>query len=189
MQYTRLLAFSAALAASVASTSASGFPACGFIIPDEVGLRQENGNECSILIENKENYGSLDYIHIYNQASLTETLSDETYFTSTENGQYFVSEEINDPRLTLNTLKQSPAKKIELGDINGYEGHAIYFLQTLPPEHQGNNSYSMQISCTLIAIGNKDKSLKARVCAPTKENESSSLKKITSTIYRIKPIQ
>jgi len=186
MSYKKIIALTIF---SVASSYSLAFPACGLNIPDGIGLQQESSDECSILIEKKINFESLDYFHIYEHTGVAELLSDNTYFINNKEAPYFVSEEINDPKFTIHTIKQDQAQPIQFGKFHGYEGFAKYFIQILPTESQQDTSYPSSISCAFIVAGSDEKSFKMRTCFPSTASGMLELGNIVSAIKTIQPLK
>lgn len=170
------------------SASVGAFPICGFDVPEtgDLHFRKEDG--CSVSVQNKKNYAALDYLTFYDHSGIDTLLSDDTFFIQEDGASYFVSEEVDDPKVTIHARHQQAAKSISFGGMSGYTARADYFLQVLPDwKDRKDSGYSLNISCVFIAAGNQQKALKTRFCVPESLEGSRQMALYKSLVTKIRP--
>jgi hypothetical protein len=170
------------------SASARAFSTCGFDVPDAANLHFHREDGCSVSVLGKKNYAGLDFLEFYEHRGIDELLSDDTFFITEDGKKYFVSEEVDDPRITVNVIRQGAATPISFNGLSGFSAKTGYFVQVLPNgEERKAASYSLKISCTFVAAGNQQKSFKGRFCVPETVDGRRLMATYRSLITKIHP--
>jgi hypothetical protein len=170
------------------SVSANAFTVCGFDVPEGGDLHFHEEDGCSVSIQGKRNYAGLDYLKFYSHSGIDTLLSDNTFFIQENGANYFVSEEIDDPKITISTKHEGAAVPISFNGMSGYMAEVDYFVQVLPGWREREESgYSLNISCVVVAAGNRQKAFKTRFCVPTTGGESRQMFLYKSLVTKIKP--
>jgi hypothetical protein len=170
------------------STSVSAFPVCGFDVPDGDDLHFHKENGCSVSIPGKKNYAGLDYLTFYDHSGIDKLLSDDTFFIQERGASYFVSEEFDDPKVTVKTKSEAVATPISFNGMSGYTAEVDYFVQFLPNWNGRRDSgYSLNISCTFVAAGDQQKAFKTRFCAPQTDAGRRQMALYKSLVNKIQP--
>ncbi len=160
---------------------------CSFTLSIDGKGSLEQKENCDF-VWNKYNYGGLDNFYTYNNDSLLTTLSDETLFRRGDKSSYFVSENIDTPKVIIKTLSQSPATPLKFNGMTGYMGRTEYFIQTLPSSNsEPQKFYSGNISCLNFAAGNEVRSFSTRVCAEKNKQGFAQLHKYEQILKGIRP--
>ncbi|WP_124483621.1 hypothetical protein [Burkholderia stagnalis] len=149
------------------SASAAAFTACGFNIPDDGGLGLKVDDGCTYVVQGKRNYAKLDYLGFSGDMSIQAMLSDNAYFVEENGEHYFISEDVEDPKVTIKTIKMDPAKPVSFNDMTGYTASGEFFVQVLQDwKNREKSNYSLKLSCTFLAAGDEKKSFRSRFCVP-----------------------
>lgn len=174
--------------ALVFSASASAFPVCGFDVPDGDGLHFHKEDGCSVSVQEEKNYAGLDYLTFYDHSGIDKLLSDDTFFIQEDGVNYFVSEEADEPKITIKIKHQEAAKPISFNGMSGYTAGADYFVQVLPGwKDRKDSGYSLNISCTFVAAGNQQKAFRTRFCVPQTMAGSKQMTLYKSLVTKIQP--
>jgi hypothetical protein len=182
------LKLSGLIGAVAFSASVGAFPVCGFDVPEGGDLRLYKDDGCSVSVQDKKNYAGMDYLTFYDHSGIDKLLSDDTFFVQEDGANYFVSEEADDPKITIKTKHQEAAKPISFNGMSGYTAGADYFVQVLPGwKDRKDSGYSLNISCTFVAAGNEQKSFKTRFCVPQTAAGSRQMTLYKSLVTKIQP--
>ena len=170
------------------SASVGAFPVCGFDVPEGGDIHLQKDAGCAVSVRDKKNYAELDYFKFYGHGGVDKLLSDDTFFVQEDGANYFVSEEVDDPKVTVNTKYQEPAKPIAFNGMNGYTARADYFVQVLPGwKDRKDSGYSLNISCTFVVAGNQQKAFKTRFCVPQTTAGNGQMDLYKSLVTKIQP--
>ncbi|KVL72946.1 hypothetical protein WJ49_18460 [Burkholderia ubonensis] len=94
-------------------------------------------------------------------------LSDNTYFIEEGGEHYFISEDVEDPKVTIKTIKMNPAKPVSFNGMTGYTASGEFFVQVLQDwKNRKKSNYSLKLSCAFLAAGDENKSFRSRFCVP-----------------------
>ncbi|WP_146055211.1 hypothetical protein [Paraburkholderia eburnea] len=186
MAASKLIAF---LGTLVFSASALASSACGFAIPDDGAMKLQVDDGCTYVIQDKKNYARLDYLGFSDSRSIQTLLGDDTYFIEENGAHYFISEDVEDARVTIKTLHLDPARPVSFNGLTGYAGSGEFFVQVLPAwQNRKEGGYSLKLMCSFMAAGNDKKSFRSRLCVP----ETAAGKKLAESYYAklmaIKPL-
>ncbi|WP_157653884.1 hypothetical protein [Burkholderia ubonensis] len=155
------------LGALAFSASAAAITACGFTIPDDSGLNIKVDEGCTYVVQGKKNYAKLDYLGFSGDVSIQTMLSDNTYFIEEGGEHYFISEDVEDPKVTIKTIKMNPAKPVSFNGMTSYTASGEFFVQVLQDwKNRKKSNYSLKLSCTFLAAGDENKSFRSRFCVP-----------------------
>jgi hypothetical protein len=182
------LAKIAALAAvGLASQAVHAYTQCGMSLPDSAKEFFGMSEECEISFHHGVNYSNLNYLEFSNKSGVSEILNDSTFFANFDYRNYFVSEEVDDPRVTIKVLGQEEAQPIQVSGMYGYQGKSTLFVQVLPAANQKKSRlFSGRFSCLTVAEGNNQKSFKGRFCAPDNSTGRDQLIRFKSVLNEIK---
>ena len=185
MRSSKLAALFGAL---VFSASAGAFPVCGFDVPDGNGLHFQKEDGCAVSAQGKKNYAAMDYLTFFDHEGIDQLLSDDTFFIQENGEHYFVSEEVDDPNVTIKTQHQEAAKPVTFNGMSGYTARAEYFVQVLPGWNDAKDGgYSLNISCTFLVAGNGQKAFKTRFCVPQSVAGNKRLTLYNSLMMKVQP--
>jgi hypothetical protein len=181
------LAKIAALAAvCLVSQATHASTQCGLNWPDGAKEFFRMNEKCEISFDHDVIYANLNYLTIYDKSGFREILEDSTFFANFDGKNYFVSEEVDDPRVTIKVLGQEEAQPIQTSGVRGYQGKSTIFVQVLPAAGQKKSRlFSGRLSCLTVAEGDDHKSFKGRFCAPDNSAGRSRLIRFKSVLSKV----
>jgi hypothetical protein len=156
---------------------------CGLILPNDTNSILKMNKRCEISIV--PNYANLSYFTLVNNEGVDSLLLDDTFFAKFNGKNYFVSEEINDPRVTVTVVNQEEATPIHTSEIHGYRGRSILFVQMLSKSRTSEPPFSGKVSCLTVAEGNEQTSFKTRFCSPLNSNGKKQMTRFESVLNKI----
>ena len=167
----------------LASQAAHAHTQCGLNLPDSAKEFLGISENCEISFVHDVDYANLNYFTIYNKSGVNEILNDSTFFANFDGKNYFVSEEVDDPKVTIKVLGQEEAQPIKASGIQGYQGKSTLSVQILPPADQKKSRlFSGRLSCLMVVEGNDLRSFKGRFCAPDNSAGRERLKRFKSFV-------
>ncbi|MCA8251570.1 hypothetical protein QZM26_30010 [Burkholderia multivorans] len=186
MAASKLIVFLGALGFSASALASS---VCGFAIPDDGAVKLQLDDGCTYVVRDKKNYAHLDFLGISDSRSIHTLLGDDTYFIEEDGAHYFISEDVEDGRVTIKTLHLDPAKPVSFNGLTGYTGSGEFFVQVLPAwQNRKEGSYSLKLMCSFMAAGNDKKSFSSRLCVPETAAGKALAENYRAKLMAIKPL-
>ncbi len=150
-------------------------------------LRVDDG--CTYVVQDKKNYAQLDYLGFSDSRSIQTMLGDDTYFIEENGAHYFISEDVEDARVTIKTLHLDPAAPVSFNGLTGYTGSGEFFVQVLPAwQNRKDGSYSLKVMCSFMAAGNDKQSFRSRFCVPENAAGKKLAESYNAKLMGIKPL-